>query len=119
MRSNILHFGHFHTAGVPGRYELNENQELYYPAIMRAIAATGHEGYVGQEFVLRNGARGGVAGKCISSVRCVIAEVSRGRHSCSMATNQTYALKTKFRHNLSLLLNNPPPTWQTIWHGFT
>jgi hydroxypyruvate isomerase len=38
---------------VPGRHELDENQELYYPAIMRAIAAAEYEGYVGQEFIPR------------------------------------------------------------------
>ncbi len=42
---------HFHTAGVPGRHEIDETQELFYPAIMRAIAATGFSGYVGQEFL--------------------------------------------------------------------
>lgn len=51
IRSNISHIGHFHTAGVPGRHELDENQELYYPAIMRAIAATDYDGYVGQELI--------------------------------------------------------------------
>ncbi len=50
IHSNISHIGHFHTAGVPGRHDLDETQELYYPAIMRAIAATGYDGYVGQEF---------------------------------------------------------------------
>lgn len=44
-------FGHYHTAGVPGRHEIDETQELYYPAIMRAIAATGYKGYVAQEFI--------------------------------------------------------------------
>src|SRR5579871_1708469 len=43
IRGNISHFGHFHTAGVPGRKDLDENQELYYPAIMRAIAETGYD----------------------------------------------------------------------------
>ena len=43
--------GHYHTAGVPGRNEFDENQELYYPAIMRAIVKTGFKGYVGQEFI--------------------------------------------------------------------
>jgi hydroxypyruvate isomerase len=47
------HIGHYHTAGVPGRHELDENQELNYPAIMRAILATGYQGYVGQEFMPR------------------------------------------------------------------
>ncbi len=43
--------GHYHTAGVPGRAELDEKQELNYPAIMKAILATGYEGYVAQEFI--------------------------------------------------------------------
>lgn len=42
---------HYHTAGVPGRHDLDETQELYYPAILRAIAATGYVGYVGHEFI--------------------------------------------------------------------
>jgi hydroxypyruvate isomerase len=50
LRDNIDYIGHFHTAGNPGRNELDENQELYYPAICRAIAKTNYEGYVGQEF---------------------------------------------------------------------
>ncbi|NNL07783.1 MAG: TIM barrel protein [Croceitalea sp.] len=45
------YFGHYHTAGVPGRHEIDENQELYYPAIMRAILETGYKGYVAQEFI--------------------------------------------------------------------
>ena len=44
-------FAHYHTAGVPGRNEIGETQELYYPAICRAIAETGFTDYVGQEFV--------------------------------------------------------------------
>lgn len=43
--------GHYHTAGVPGRHEIDESQELFYPAIMRAIAETGFKGYVAQEFI--------------------------------------------------------------------
>ncbi len=45
------YFGHYHTAGVPGRHEIDETQELFYPAIMRAIVATGYKGYVAQEFI--------------------------------------------------------------------
>lgn len=45
------HIGHYHTAGVPGRGELDEDQELNYPAVMRAILATGYQGYVAQEFI--------------------------------------------------------------------
>lgn len=45
------YFGHYHTAGVPGRHEIDESQELYYPAIMQAILKTGFNDYVAQEFV--------------------------------------------------------------------
>ena len=51
IQNNHQYFGHYHTAGVPGRHEIDDSQELYYPAIMRAIAATGFEGYVAQEFI--------------------------------------------------------------------
>ena len=51
IRANIQHIAHFHTGGVPGRHEIDESQELYYPAIMRAIQETGFTGYVAQEFV--------------------------------------------------------------------
>ncbi len=45
------YINHFHTAGVPGRNEINETQELFYPAILKAILATGFDGYVAQEFI--------------------------------------------------------------------
>jgi len=51
IQQNIQWIGHFHTGGVPGRHELDANQELQWPTIMRAIAATGYKGYVGQEFI--------------------------------------------------------------------
>jgi len=44
------HFSHYHTGGVPGRHEIDETQELHYPAIMRATVATGYKGHVAQEF---------------------------------------------------------------------
>lgn len=44
-------FAHYHTAGNPGRHEINAMQELNYPAIMRAIQATGYTGFIGQEFI--------------------------------------------------------------------
>lgn len=50
IRKNIGMIGHFHTAGVPGRHELDENQEIYYPAVMRAIAESGYQGYVAHEY---------------------------------------------------------------------
>jgi hydroxypyruvate isomerase len=43
--------GHYHTAGVPGRAELDETQEIQYPPIMRAIVESGFDGYVAQEFI--------------------------------------------------------------------
>jgi hydroxypyruvate isomerase len=43
--------GHYHTGGNPGRNEIDATQELNYPAIMRAIKATGYKGFVGQEFI--------------------------------------------------------------------
>ena len=45
------YIGHYHTGGVPGRNEIDEGQELYYPAIMKAIVDTGFKGYVAQEFI--------------------------------------------------------------------
>ena len=51
IRDNKDYIGHYHTGGVPGRNEIDESQELYYPAIMRAIVQTGFKGSVGQEFV--------------------------------------------------------------------
>jgi hydroxypyruvate isomerase len=59
MEGNIIdtmtkyspYIGHVHTGGVPGRNELDETQELHYPAIMRALLKTGYKGFVGQEFV--------------------------------------------------------------------
>jgi hydroxypyruvate isomerase len=43
--------GHVHTAGVPGRGELDERQEIAYPAVMRTLVEIGYQGYVGQEFI--------------------------------------------------------------------
>lgn len=51
ITDNHAYFGHYHTAGVPGRHEIDESQELYYPAIMKAILATGFTDYVAQEFI--------------------------------------------------------------------
>ncbi|NVK54178.1 MAG: TIM barrel protein [Alteromonadaceae bacterium] len=51
IKDNHMYFGHYHTAGVPGRNEINDTQELFYPAIVKAINATGFDGYVAQEFL--------------------------------------------------------------------
>lgn len=51
IRDYHPYFSHYHTGGVPGRNEIDETQELYYPAIMKAILDTGYTGFVGQEFI--------------------------------------------------------------------
>ncbi|TDQ30964.1 hydroxypyruvate isomerase family protein [Zeaxanthinibacter enoshimensis] len=51
IRENQDYIGHYHTGGNPGRHEIDETQELYYPAIMRAILETGFKGHVAQEFI--------------------------------------------------------------------
>jgi hydroxypyruvate isomerase len=53
ITDNHRYIAHYHTAGVPGRHELDDAQELNYPAIMRAIKATGFQGFVAQEFIPR------------------------------------------------------------------
>jgi hydroxypyruvate isomerase len=50
LRDNIQYIGHVHTAGVPGRHEIDDTQELNYPAIMKALVDLKFTGYVGQEF---------------------------------------------------------------------
>ncbi len=69
IRDHHAYFGHYHTAGVPGRNEIDETQELYYPAIMQAILTTGYKGYVAQEFI----SRGKTNEDKISSLRKAIA----------------------------------------------
>src|SRR5688572_27026876 len=51
MRQNLAHIGHLHTAGNPGRQDMDDDQELNYRGIARAIAAMKYDGYVGHEFV--------------------------------------------------------------------
>lgn len=51
IRDNHEYIAHYHTGGVPGRREIDETQELYYPAIMKAIIEVGHKGFVAQEFI--------------------------------------------------------------------
>lgn len=51
IQNNHQYFAHYHTGGVPGRHEIDQSQELYYPAIMEAIVKVGHQGYVAQEFI--------------------------------------------------------------------
>ena len=51
IKDSHPYIAHYHTAGVPGRHEIDETQELNYPAIMRAIKDTGFKGFVAQEFI--------------------------------------------------------------------
>lgn len=50
IQENAPFFAHYHTAGNPGRNDLDDEQELNYRAIVRAIAATGYDGFIGHEF---------------------------------------------------------------------
>ncbi len=51
IRKYSDHIAHYHTGGVPGRNEIDETQEIYYPAVINAIKETGFQGYLGQEFI--------------------------------------------------------------------
>jgi len=51
IQKNIQRIGHFHTGGVPGRHELNDQQEVRWDGVMRGIAATPFQGFVAHEFL--------------------------------------------------------------------
>jgi hydroxypyruvate isomerase len=51
IQESHKYLGHYHTGGNPGRNEIDETQEIYYPAVMKAIADTGYKGFVAQEFI--------------------------------------------------------------------
>ena len=51
IRKSLPWIGHFHTGGVPGRHELDDTQEVQWDGVMRAIAESGFQGYVAQEFL--------------------------------------------------------------------
>jgi hydroxypyruvate isomerase len=51
IRDNKDHIAHYHTGGNPGRHEIDETQELTYPAIVKAIIDTGYDGFLGQEYI--------------------------------------------------------------------
>jgi hydroxypyruvate isomerase len=70
ITKNIAYIGHIHTGGNPGRNEIDETQELNYPAIMKALVKTGYKGFVGQEWVPK-------AADQIASLR-------RGVHICDV-----------------------------------
>jgi len=51
IKKNHKWYSHYHTGGVPGRNEIDETQEIYYPAVVKAIVATGFDGFIAQEFI--------------------------------------------------------------------
>ena len=55
IKKNADVIGHYHTGGVPGRNDLDDKQEIYYPAVMQAIKETGYKGFVAHEFLPKNG----------------------------------------------------------------
>lgn len=50
ITDHIEYIGHFHTGGNPGRHDLDEQQEIFYPAVARAIAEAGYDGYIAHEY---------------------------------------------------------------------
>jgi hydroxypyruvate isomerase len=50
IRDNFQWIGHFHTAGVPGRLDIDETQEINYRFVARSIADLGFTGYISHEF---------------------------------------------------------------------
>jgi hydroxypyruvate isomerase len=65
IKKNHQYFGHYHTGGVPGRAEIDDSQEINYPAVMRAIVETGFKGFVAQEFVPKNPDKLASLKKCV------------------------------------------------------
>lgn len=69
IKNNHQYFGHYHTAGVPGRHEIDESQELNYTAIAKAIRDIGFTGYLAQEFVPTQKTKEGRAQSLAQAVR--------------------------------------------------
>lgn len=69
IQNHNQYFGHYHTAGVPGRHEIDDSQELNYPAIAKAIVATGFSGYLAQEFIPTPATKQGRAQSLAQAIR--------------------------------------------------
>lgn len=65
IRKYHQYFSHVHTGGNPGRNEIDERQEIYYPAVMQALVDVGYKGFVGQEFVPKDEDKIASLEKCI------------------------------------------------------
>lgn len=73
IQDNHQYFGHYHTGGNPGRHELNETQELYYPAIAKAIAESGFDGFFAHEYIpTSKGHDAQMAGLADAAKRCTV-----------------------------------------------
>jgi hydroxypyruvate isomerase len=70
LKNAAPYIAHYHTGGNPGRNEIDETQEIYYPAVMRAILETGFQGFVAQEFIPK---------------RDPLASLKQGIHICDVA----------------------------------
>ena len=66
IKKNHNYIAHYHTGGVPGRHEIDDSQELYYPAIMKAIVESGFTGFVAQEFIPKEEDKVASLKKCVS-----------------------------------------------------
>ena len=53
IKQAAAYIAHYHTGGVPGRAEIDQTQEINYPAVVRAIVDTGYQGFIAQEFIPR------------------------------------------------------------------
>jgi hydroxypyruvate isomerase len=51
IKKHHQYLAHYHTGGVPGRHEIDDTQEINYPAVMKAIVETGFKGFTAQEFI--------------------------------------------------------------------
>jgi hydroxypyruvate isomerase len=69
IQDHHQYFGHYHTAGVPGRHEIDDSQELNYAAIARAIRDIGFTGYLAQEFIPTAKTREGRARALAQAIR--------------------------------------------------
>jgi hydroxypyruvate isomerase len=73
IEAHHAHFAHYHTAGNPGRGQPDETQEIFYPAIYRAIVKTGYDGFIAHEFLPK--------GDPIEALRKAFEDCSRGREA--------------------------------------
>ena len=51
IETHHQHFAHYHLGGNPGRHEIGHNQEINYAAVLKAIAQTGHTGFIAHEYI--------------------------------------------------------------------